>query len=182
MTKRILFVQGGGKGAYDADALLAANLGSNLGPEYEIRYPAMPNEAAPDYSAWKQRISEELAGFTSDDFIVSHSLGASILLKALADGMECPVKTAFLVSTPYWGGEGWTQWPEVALSEEEVVRLSEGLALYFYHSSDDDVVPGAHLDLYAKAFPQSTVRRVEGLNHQLDNDLSEIATDISGLG
>ena len=38
MTKTdVLFVQGGGKGAYDEDAALAASLERALGGEYDVR-------------------------------------------------------------------------------------------------------------------------------------------------
>ena len=36
----------------------------------------------------------------------------------------------------------------------------------------------AHLDLYRKAIPQAHLRRLGGRDHQLDNDLSEVAQDI----
>jgi hypothetical protein len=48
MTK-VLFVQGGGKNVHDQwDNKLVDSLKRNLGPDYEIRYPRMPNEADPD--------------------------------------------------------------------------------------------------------------------------------------
>jgi hypothetical protein len=56
MAKQVLFVQGGAEGAYKDDARLAESLRSNLGPNYQVRYPAMPNEADPDYQSWKRSI------------------------------------------------------------------------------------------------------------------------------
>ena len=48
MTTQILFVQGGGEGVHDQwDKKLVDSLGSELGRDYEIRYPLMPNEADP---------------------------------------------------------------------------------------------------------------------------------------
>ncbi len=43
MKKQVLFIQGGGAGAYEADGKLAASLQEALGAEYEVRYPQMPN-------------------------------------------------------------------------------------------------------------------------------------------
>jgi len=41
--------------------------------------------------------------------------------------------------------------------------------------------PVAHVDLYAKAIPQAVVRRLRGRDHQLNNDMSEVAADIRCL-
>ena len=183
MTQQVLFVQGGGEGAYQADARLAASLASELGPGYEVRYPPMPDEASPDYRAWRQRLSEEFASLGGDAVLVGHSLGASILLKTIAEGENRPAfKGLFLVAAPYWGGEGWGEWEEVELSDGEIERLSEAVPVFLYHSRDDEEVPYAHLDLHAKAIPRARVRRLAGRNHQLDDDLSEVAADIRNLG
>lgn len=183
MKRQVLFVQGGGEGAYEADAALAASLGSELGPDYDVSYPVMPDEASPDYSAWRQRLSEEFSALGGDAVLVGHSLGASILLKALAGSGNPPAfKGAFLVAAPYWGGEGWGGWEDVELSDDETARLSEAVPLFFYHGRDDEEVPYAHLDLYAKVFPGATVRRLAGRNHQLNDNLPEVAADIRDLG
>ena len=80
--KQILFVHGGGEGAYEEDGKLVANLGSELGSDYKIRCPARPNGASPDYPTWKHHIKRELARMGSGAILVGHSQGASILLKA----------------------------------------------------------------------------------------------------
>lgn len=183
MARHVLFVQGGGEGAYRADARLVASLASRLGPGLEIRYPMMPDEASPDYPAWRRRIADELMALGRDAALVGHSLGASILLKAVAESGSRPAfKGVFLIAAPYWGGEGWGGWPEVALSDAEAAWLSRTIPLVFYHGRDDEEVPLAHLDLYAKALPRATVRRLAGRNHQLNDDLSEVAADIRDLG
>jgi hypothetical protein len=53
--------------------------------------------------------------------------------------------------------------------------------VYLYHGSEDEIAPFAHVDLYAKVVPQAVVRRLNGRNHQLDGDLSEVARDIRSL-
>ena len=45
--------------------------------------------------------------------------------------------------------------------------------------SDDDTVPPAHADLYARAMPQAQVHRLPGRDHQLNNDLGEVASAIA---
>ena len=62
MTKDVLFVQGGGEGVHrNWDARLVASLGKELGPNYRITYPLMPNKSDPNVAAWQGAISKALA-------------------------------------------------------------------------------------------------------------------------
>jgi hypothetical protein len=42
-------------------------------------------------------------------------------------------------------------------------------------------VPFAHLGLFAKAIPRAAAHPLEGRDHQLNNNISEIARDIERL-
>ena len=60
VKRQVLFVQGGGAKVHDEwDDKLVESLGRELGQEYEIRYPRMPNEDDPGYAAWKAAIERE---------------------------------------------------------------------------------------------------------------------------
>ena len=48
-----------------------------------------------------------------------------------------------------------------------------------FHGLRDETVPPSHADLYAKAIPQALVHRMPGRDHQLNNDLSDVARAIS---
>jgi len=50
-----------------------------------------------------------------------------------------------------------------------------------FHGLVDETAPPSHADLYAQAIPQAQVHRLPGRNHQLNNDLKEIATTIKSL-
>ena len=51
MTRQVLFIQGGGEGVHDEwDKQLVASLKRELGPDYQISYPRMPNEAHRQYA------------------------------------------------------------------------------------------------------------------------------------
>ena len=175
MKRPVLFVHGGGQGAYEADKRLAASLEEALGTGYEVRSPKMPDEESPEYEAWGEQISREL---TDDAVLVGHSLGASILLKYVSKGKtERPIAGIFLVATPYWGAEDW-EVEEYALQKDFASRLPEGLPVFLYHGREDEVVPFEHLALYAEMLPRATVREFDGRGHQFDEDLSEVALDI----
>lgn len=184
MKQQILFIQGGGAGAYQEDGKLVASLRNTLGVAYEVLYPQMPNEGDPDYGMWKVQIKKELAGLESEVILIGHSLGSSFLLKYLAEEkLEKSIAGIFLMATPYWGGDGWQYegYERVALPEDFAAKLPGGAPIFLYHSRDDEIVPFAHLALYAEKLPQATIRALDGGGHQLNNDLAEVVRDIKGL-
>jgi serine hydrolase len=181
MRRQVLFIHGGGEGAYEEDGRLAMSLGGALGAAYGVRCPKMPDEDSPEYGAWRDRISEELAAMDDEVFLVGHSLGGSILLKYLCEEETArPPLGLFLVAAPFWGAADWGV-GEYALPEDFASKLPPELPVFLYHGRDDEVVPFEHLALYADKLPQATVRGLDGRGHQLDEDLSEIAQEIDGL-
>jgi pimeloyl-ACP methyl ester carboxylesterase len=55
------------------------------------------------------------------------------------------------------------------------------IPVFLYHGTNDATAPVAHLDLNARAIPHAVVRRITGVDHQLNDDLSIVATDIRSL-
>jgi uncharacterized protein len=146
-----------------------------------VRHPKMPNEDSPEYEAWKDRISEELAALDGEVILAGHSLGASTVLKYLSEeNVEKPVAGIFLVATPYWGAEDW-EIDEYAPQKDFAAKLPEEPPMFFYHSRDDDVVPFEHLALYKVRLPRATIREFDGRGHQFNDDLSEVARDFQRL-
>ena len=181
MSISILFVHGGGEGAYAEDTKLVESLRTTLGDGYEVVYPQMPNEDSPDYDEWKRTILKTIAGFAGKAIVVGHSFGASILLKVLAEAaIDKPLVGIFLIAMPYWGAQDWEA-DVYALQDEFVTHLPQDTPIFLYHSRDDDIVPFAHLAMYAQKLPQATTREFDGRGHQFNNDLSEVAASIKSL-
>jgi predicted alpha/beta hydrolase family esterase len=181
MAKQVLLIQGAGEGAHNEDAKLAESLRKELGPEYEVRYPAMPDEDNPDDDAWGAVIAAELAAMGEHAIVVGHSAGAATLCMFLAaKDVERSVAGIFLVSAPFFGEGGW-QVEGFTMPNDLGGRLPDA-PVFLYHGSDDETAPIAHLDLYARAIPRAVVRRLEGRDHQLDDDMTEVARDIESLG
>jgi uncharacterized protein len=184
MTKHVLFIQGAGEGAYEEDKKLAASLKRAVGSEYEVHYPAMPDEDNAPYEQWKQQIEKELAVMQGAIILMGHSVGASIIVKWLSE-MELmkPIAGVFLMATPFWGGDGWKYegYEELALPKGGAAKFPKGVPTFLYHCRDDETVPFDHLALYAEVLPQATVREFDEGGHQLNNDLSEVAKDVKTL-
>jgi len=182
MPHQVLFIQGGGEGVHDAwDNKLVESLGRELGPDYEIRYPRMPDEANPNNARWQAALKKEFAQLTDGAVLVGHSIGGTILLTAL---VEAPSKLVlsgvFLLALPFVGKGGWPS-DDIQPMSGIGKGLPPATPIYLYHGSKDETAPMDHAGLYAKAIPQAVVRRLTGRDHQLNNDLSEVATDIRRL-
>jgi len=68
-----------------------------------------------------------------------------------------------------------------AISVERTYPLPAGLPVFLYHGTDDETVPTAHVHPYAQAIPQASVRVLADRDHQLNNDLTEVARDIRSI-
>ncbi len=182
MSKQVLFIQGGGAGAHDEwDNKLVESLARELGPTYEITYSRMPDEADPTYAAWKEALEQEIAALDDGAILIGHSLGGTILINALTDNPpERKLSGVFLIAAPFVGAGGWLS-EDITPLPELGARLSEVTPVRLYHGSADDTAPFAHVDLYARAIPHALVRKLEGRNHQLDDDLAEVAADVRAL-
>lgn len=178
---RVLFVHGGGGEAFEEDAALVRSLREALGSDFVVEYPEMPDADAPEFGAWRARISHELSTLDGRVILVGHSLGGSILLKHLSEQrVEKPIAGVFLLAAPYWGAVDWKV-AEYELREDFPETLPKDVPIFLYHGRNDEVVPFAHLGLYAGRLPHATVRVVEDRGHQFGGDLSEVAEDVARL-
>jgi predicted alpha/beta hydrolase family esterase len=183
MPHQVLFIQGGGeKGTHDEwDNKLAESLGRELGPDYEIRYPRMPNEADPKYARWKAALKKEFAKLDDGALVVGHSIGGTILIGTLAEETpDLALRGILLLAAPFVGESGWPS-EEIKPMSDLGKRLPRQTPVYLYHGSEDGTVPFEHVRLYATAIPYAVVRRLTGRDHQLNNDMSEVAADIRRL-
>jgi uncharacterized protein len=55
------------------------------------------------------------------------------------------------------------------LREDFAAKLPRGTPVFLYHGRDDEIVPFAHLALYAEKLPQAAVRELDGHGHQIEN-------------
>src|SRR5204863_8037984 len=174
----VLFIQGGGEGAHNEDALLAASLQEALGAEYDVRYPQMPGESEPDMQTWKAQIARELAAVDGKIILVGHSVGGSTLLKYLSEEeVEKPIAGLFLLAAPSWDEGNWN-FDDFRLPDDLAAKLSRVPRIFLYHNRDDEIVPFSHLALHAARLPHAIVRESDTGGHQFGNGLATVASDV----
>jgi predicted alpha/beta hydrolase family esterase len=173
---QVLFIQGGGEGTHDAwDDKLVESLRRELGDGNEVRYPRMPNEDDPSAATWGPAILREVAELADGGVVVGHSVGGTILVHTLAQHPPTvALAMVVLVAAPFVGDGGWPV-DEFELPRDLGARLSREMAVHVVHGLDDDTAPPAHADLYARAIPQAQVHVLPGRDHQMGNDLRDVA-------
>jgi pimeloyl-ACP methyl ester carboxylesterase len=174
-ARQILFIQGGGAGAHDEwDGKLVGSLRRELGGGHEVRYPRMPGEGDPGYARWSAAIRREMADLDDGAVVVGHSVGATILVNALAEQPPAGLGAIVLIAAPFVGAGGWTS-DEFESASDLGASLLPGVRVHVFHGLQDDIAPPSHADLYGLAIPQARVCKLPGRDHQLNDDLSEVA-------
>ena len=179
-TRQILFIQGGGAGAHDEwDDKLVESLRRGLGDGHQVRYPRMPGEGDPSYARWSAAIRGEMADLDDGAVVAGHSVGAAILIHALAEQPpERGLGAIVLIAAPFAGEGGWPS-DEFELASDLGARLPQGVRVHVFHGLQDETALPSHADLYALVIPQAQVHLLPGRDHQLNNDLSEVAEAVS---
>ena len=180
--RQVLFIQGGGTGTHDEwDDKLVDSLRRELGDAWEIRYPRMPAEGDPSDAAWGPAISEAIATLEDGAVVVGHSVGGTLLIHRLAERPPAANLAAIvLIAAPFVGVGGWPG-EDFELPANLGALLPAGVPVHLFHGLEDDTVPPAHDDLYARAIPQAQLHRLPWRDHQLGNDLAEVASLIRTL-
>jgi uncharacterized protein len=182
MPSQVLLVHSSGpQGPGEGSAPFADRLREELGSAYDVQFPIMPAPEDPHYEPWSERLGEILAGITDPVIVVGHSLGGSVVLKHLAETERYQsIAGLVLVETPFWGQSDWEA--EWALPQEWPDANTTLPPTFLFHSRDDEEIPFAHLELYAKRLPDAEIHPVDGNGHLFDRgDLSEIVETIRSL-
>jgi hypothetical protein len=179
MTQSVLVVHGAGEPRLRQGRVYwEPLLGEELGSGYQVHAPRMPEPTQPTYRTWADCIAQVLQA-TDHPVLVGHSLGASVLLKYVAEADPRPdFRGLFLVAAPFWK----TEVAEFALTAEELDRLRALSPLFFYQSRDDEEIGFEHLGKYARALPHATFRELDGRGHEFDQEgFPELVADIRSL-
>jgi predicted alpha/beta hydrolase family esterase len=136
--RQVLFVQGGGEGVHDRwDNHLVDSLRRELGLDYEIRYPVMPNEADPSYPVWKRALQSELGALENGAVVIGHSVGGTILINVLAEGTpQSDLGAICLIAAPFIGTGGWES-DDIEPRPDLAERLPRDVPVFLYHGRDD---------------------------------------------
>ena len=161
------------------------NLGKDLGRNFEVILPRMPNSLNARYFEWKIWFDKFVPHLKPGVVLVGYSLGGIFLVKYLAE-KKFPVKIAgtFLVAAPF---EDHGSDPDgESLVDFKLPKKLEGFRrqggqIFIYHSKDDPIVPCSHADQYEKVLGIATKRIFTNRGHFWQGKFPELVRDIKSL-
>jgi len=180
--KQILFIHSGGvQMPSTGSSSLVEYLRSELGDQYEVKFPKMPEPENPAYVEWKRKLSIELSKIGHEVILIGHSLGGSVLLKYLSEEKyDKTIPGLFIVAAPYWGKRNWEA-DEFTLKDNFATTLHDIDQTFLYHCTHDEVVPVDHLAVYSNKLPQAEVRECDTGGHLFSNGNPDLLNDIINL-
>ena len=149
----------------------------SLGVE-RIIAPLLPNPDAPDSAKWVAAISDHIARLETTTTIVTHSLGGSCCLHALAAGPPSPhVKHLILVATPHWGKDPDWSAASFVLPDNYQAKLHEVETIDLVYANEDEIVPIRHMKLYQSDLAKARAHVIFDAGHIFKRgDLSVLIT------
>lgn len=181
MTYQILFIQGAGELTTEQEQVIVDALSSQLGGDFNILLPPIKDADAPTYQAWEDALTANLKKLSGKVILLGHSLGASVILKYFSmEPVPEKVIGMILFGVPYWKDQNWDV-SEYVIADQFVDRLSKLDNVYFYHSTDDEVIPAHHFKTYQKMLPQAHWRVLSGMDHTYHGAVLFMVEDIHDM-
>ncbi len=156
-----------------------SSLQKELGEEFEVICPRMPNNMNARYEEWKIWF-EKITPFLMDGVtLVGHSLGGIFLAKYLSKNIfPLSVSGLHLVSAPF---DDETDEPLMDFSlDVSMENISKQISnVFLYHSKDDQVVPFGELEKYKKEIPLAKVFVFDNRGHINQQIFPELVENIN---
>lgn len=149
------------------------HLQADLGDDFFVIKPKMPNYQNAKYDEWEIWFSKIVPYIKNDAVFVGHSLGANFLAKYLAENdMDISISQLHLVAGCY----GWVGGFELSGSLEGVSDTCHDV--FIYHSHDDPVVDFSDAKKYQKALPKAVLIDFDDQHHFISERFPEIVQNI----
>ena len=157
-------------------------LAENLGPDYEVVQPKMPNSINARYSEWTIWFEKMIPFFDKEIILVGHSLGGIFIAKYLSEN-QFPKKilSTFLISAPYDDKDSGESLVDFELKNDLGNLQKQGGNIILYHSEDDRIVPFADLEKYRKLLPNAEVKIFKNRGHFQQEEFPELIEDITAI-
>lgn len=153
-----------------------------LGEEYEVFMPSMPNKQNADYEEWKIWFERHFEYLRDEVILVGWSLGGMFLAKYLSENtLPFKVSSLMLLAAPCgtFADEQGNDCGSFQFNPEILAKLPERASkIAIFHSEDDFVVPYQHALEFKKHLPEAEFMSFTDKNHFLIPEFSELLTKI----
>ena len=155
-------------------------LQEDLGSNFEVFAPRMPNKEKAQYEEWKAWF-ERMTPFLKDNLtLIGHSLGGLFLVKYLSENkFSKKIKALILIAAPYDGKDGKHTYNTNFIFGKDISRtIEQAPHVVLFHSTDDHVVPFSDFEKYKILFPKAETRTFTDKIHFNDLEFPEIIKEV----
>ena len=158
------------------------SLVSELGENFEVLIPRMPNGSNAQYKEWKIWFERVILLLSDGLILIGHSLGGIFLAKYLSEN-EVPqkIKGTILISAPFDTEGSDESLGDFNLPPSLLKFAEQGGKIYIIQSEDDPVVPFAQHDKYGLALPNAKTVIFKDRGHFLQETFPEIVELIKSM-
>ncbi len=160
----------------------STKLAADLGEDYEVYTPSMPNKQNAKYSEWKIWFERYLPLLRDGVVMIGWSLGGLFLAKYLNENqIDLKIKSLQLLAAPsgeFTSSDG-DDCGDFLFSMDGLVDWKGRVEqVVLWHSVDDPVVPFSEVDKYQKWLKGAELRHFFDRNHFLLSDFPELLQEI----
>lgn len=159
------------------------SLSEDLGQDFEVFMPKMPNRENASYEEWKIWFERYLALIKKEVILIGHSLGGMFLAKYLSENsLSLKVSKLYLLAAPggeFLGEEKYGDCTDFRFLAGTTKNIAKNVkVINIWHSEDDFIVPVLELDWYEKLLPEAKIVRFKDKNHFLLSEFPELLNDL----
>lgn len=159
-----------------------ASLGRELGEDFEVLVPKMPNGTNARYAEWCLWLERCISFLRDDVILIGHSLGGIFLAKYLSEHtFPKRVKATLLVAAPFDATSTVESLKDFSLPQSLDRLMEQGGTLYLVYSADDPVVPFAEKDKYQRVLSSAHPFLFEDRKHFNQERFPELVTLLRSL-
>jgi len=157
-------------------------LQDELGEEFEVISPEMPNRDNAKYVEWKIWFEKIIPLLDSEVILIGHSMGGIFLAKFLSENdFPKKIRATILVAAPYDEKDTDEALGDFNLPDSLEKFTGQSPQIILYHSKDDLVVPFVDFLKYKRGLPSSRGIIFENRGHFGEKEFPELIKEIKAL-
>lgn len=156
-------------------------LQEELGNNYEVICPQMPNKRNAKYEEWKIWFEKLFPFLRNEIIIIGNSLGGLFLAKYLSKNkFPLKIKVIILIASPFNNND------KEYLGDFKIENNLDGFKnqaerIILYHSKDDPIVPISEIEKYSREFPNAEKIIFKDRGHFMQAEFPELVVKIKSL-
>lgn len=150
-------------------------MANELGEDYEVFLPEMPNRRNSHYLEWKIWLEKIISILDDDLILIGSSLGGIFLAKYLSENkVSKKIKALILISAPFDDSNNEESLIDFKLPNSLLNISKQCKNIYLIQSKDDNIVPFDQVFEYKELLPKAEIIIFEDRGHFSQETFPEI--------